>query len=48
MCLSFIWKHELLSFTSTAMEPGAIIVIDLSLTNMVVKSVASDIPQKMD
>ena len=23
MCLLFIWKHDLLSFTSTAMEPGA-------------------------
>ena len=48
MCLLFIWKHDLLSFTSTATEPEAIIVIDLSPANMVMRSVASGIPQKMD
>ena len=46
MCLLYIWKHDLLSFT--AMEPRANIVIDLSLANMVMRSAASGIPQKMD
>ena len=48
MCLLVIWKHNLLSFTSTATEPGAIIVIDLSPANMVMRSVASGIPEKTD
>ena len=48
MCLLFIWKHNLLSFKSrpTAPETRAIIVIDLSPANMVMRSVASGIPEK--
>ena len=41
--LIFIWALKVLLW-----KPGAIIVIDLSLANMVMRSVATGIPQKMD
>ena len=41
-------KAQFIELTSTATEPGAIIVIDLSPANMVMRSVASGIPEKTD